>query len=105
MYTMGTACDIPFIVESDEPDAQVTVEVFEPTDTEAWPRILDRLDGLEGHPDWYCRKLVKVDGFDKLVWVYTFSEDQLRQYMSGGRCTPIPSGDWLNPFAGQGVAA
>jgi gamma-glutamylcyclotransferase (GGCT)/AIG2-like uncharacterized protein YtfP len=52
------------------PGDGVTIgEVYEIPDQEKW----HRLDSLEGHPDWYERRLVPVtfeDGDEATVWAY-----------------------------------
>ncbi len=50
---------------------------------------LANLDGLEGHPDFYCRHMREVrDGRGRIVqcWVYVYQ---------GEAGELIPSGDWL----------
>ena len=70
---------IPFVIEI-ERVSQISGEVYEVDE-----RTLALLDRLEGHPDWYCRKIVEVtinadacDEADKTIqaWIYFFPEKQ-----------------------------
>ena len=62
LYTSG----IPFLVE-DEQVSTIKGEVYFVDDT-----ILRVLDSLEGHPDWYKRKLIPVvvKGKEYIAWAY-----------------------------------
>jgi gamma-glutamylaminecyclotransferase len=68
LYVSG----IPFVIES-EPVSQISGEVYEVDQ-----KTLARLDRLEGHPDWYCRKMVYVSGNTNesgeslKAWIYFF---------------------------------
>lgn len=48
---------------------------------------LARIDGLEGHPNFYERKLVTLDGGER-AWIY------LLPYKRVLRCDVIHSGSW-----------
>ena len=101
---------IPFIVKSIEEDAEVTVELFKPRERNCWVETLQRLDWLEGHPEWYTRELVELHDAsngelaESKVWVYTFSAQQLAEYKDAGRGMAIPTGDWLNPSLEEAAA-
>lgn len=79
MYVSG----IPFVIVS-EPVSQISGELYEVDD-----QTLDKLDALEGHPNWYKREQVEIcldNNFSQstvLAWIY-FNEDD-----SG---TLVPSG-------------
>lgn len=63
-YTLR-ASGIPFV--SEEPLHNIVVDVYKVNkDT------LERLDELEGHPDWYCRKLIpiKLENTTIDAWLY-----------------------------------
>jgi len=71
LYVSG----IPFVIEN-EPVSQIAGEVYKVDE-----KTLVRLDRLEGHPGWYCRKIVdvSVDGRDgdaaerkMKAWIYFF---------------------------------
>ena len=71
----------PFVQEVEEPITNpVVCEVYEIND-----RVLSILDGIEGHPDFYERKLVDIEGH-KEAWVYFLDGE--------GTSNPIISGDW-----------
>lgn len=64
----------------------ITLEVYKIDDA-----TLGRLDGLEGHPDWYRRE--KVMTRFKNVWVYMMDAN------SGyDTHNPVDSGDWLDYY-------
>lgn len=66
---------IPFVVK-DEPVSQIHGELYQvPEDS------LRAIDGLEGHPDWYCREetTVIVNGQEHQAWLYFYPADQLRK--------------------------
>ena len=79
MYSIG----FPFVCK-DEPISQIHGELYQVDD-----EILQNLDNLEGHPDWYRREKVKIyldDGNTKpkmKAWIY-FNPDN--------NGTLIPSG-------------
>jgi gamma-glutamylcyclotransferase (GGCT)/AIG2-like uncharacterized protein YtfP len=66
MYTNGA---FPMVTKGDDSSrsAHIVGEVYEIDEP-----TLDALDGLEGHPDWYCRE--KVDTPWKKAWVYLMPE-------------------------------
>lgn len=74
-------------------DIDVFGEVYKIT-----PDILKRLDRLEGHPTFYCRKLAPIfTDFEETsapieAWVYFLSEDSAAHYQE--LCETIPSGNW-----------
>lgn len=77
MYARG----IPFV--SHEPMVEITGEVYEVDDF-----TLNRLDTLEGHPNWYIREKVPVileDGTEVEAWLY-FND------VEGGDI--VPTGDY-----------
>lgn len=61
-YTMYSLGGFPAIVEGG--DRPVVAEVYE-VDRET----LIRLDGLEGHPNWYCRKTIPTQYGEADVYV------------------------------------
>ncbi|MDZ7697722.1 MAG: gamma-glutamylcyclotransferase family protein [Deltaproteobacteria bacterium] len=71
LYVSG----IPFVIEN-EPVSQISGEVYEVDED-----TLARLDRLEGHPDWYCRKWINLimergslNDVEKVneAWIYFF---------------------------------
>jgi gamma-glutamylcyclotransferase (GGCT)/AIG2-like uncharacterized protein YtfP len=63
MYASG----IPYVVE-DKPVSRITGEIFSVNQEE-----LMRLDRLEGHPQWYRRRVIPVtteDGAIHHSWIY-----------------------------------
>lgn len=63
MYESG----IPFVVKS-EPVSSIHGELYQVDDT-----TLQRLDRLEGHPDWYYREQVEIlfaSGQTITAWLY-----------------------------------
>lgn len=76
-----TASGIPFVLK-DGGDHRVVVEVFEVNDQET----LRRLDGLEGHPRWYCREIEQVELEDGTIvdaWLY-FNKEQAGTVITSG---------------------
>lgn len=63
-FTMRAA-GFPVIARNDEAPAPITVELYDVATQEE----LDDLDRLEGHPRWYCRELVQVQGGGE-AWIY-----------------------------------
>lgn len=59
---------LPYLLEEKGVGHNVKVDVFKVSDT-----VLGKLDQLEGHPRWYCRKQIQIQmGKNKVVtaWVY-----------------------------------
>jgi len=98
LYVMSniTYDTIPFIVESDDADAEVTVEMFSEGEV-PWVDQVEHLDWLENHPDWYTRVAVTVN--EQACWVYVFKGKVAEQYLSGDDIQQVPTGDWCNPVA------
>lgn len=71
MYRHG----IPFVIK--EPKTPIVVDVFE---VEA--SNLPRIDGLEGHPNWYRRELIPVliNGKELQCWLYFMTDDRVKNY-------------------------
>lgn len=83
MYSLG---GFPAIVPG--PGGPVTVEVYE-VDASTFRR----LDGLEGYPNFYDRKVVEVqveDGSVQEAWIYFMHEDN--HYIGN---EVVTSNDWL----------
>lgn len=59
MYLMGS---FPAIAPG---NGVVSGEIYKVDDL-----VLQRIDQLEGHPDWYTRELVNFPQFSEGVWVY-----------------------------------
>ena len=71
----------PFIKEVDEPvENQVVCEVYDDIDA----GTLRLLDSIEGHPRFYERRLVSIQGHGD-CWVY---------FLDSGDGPQITSGDW-----------
>lgn len=51
-------------------------------------------DQMEGHPDWYCRTLIRIQTTqgEQEVWAYLLTKDALIVERLGAKI--IPSGDW-----------
>jgi gamma-glutamylaminecyclotransferase len=76
----------PGIVPHADPKWTIEGEVYRVTDS-----VLSNIDKLEGHPNFYERTLVDVEGvFSEKVWTYVLKQDQL--YV--GRAY-IPTGRWM----------
>jgi gamma-glutamylcyclotransferase (GGCT)/AIG2-like uncharacterized protein YtfP len=86
MYSLGA---FPAIVEG-TPLGQESRWTVEGEVYEVSAEILAALDRLEGHPSFYRRHRVLLQGGER-VWVYTLRNDQVR-----GRAL-IPSGVWSAP--------
>lgn len=58
---------LPYMIEEKGKGHNVEVDVFKVSD-----RVLDRLDVLEGHPNWYRRKQIVIDVNKKQLkcWLY-----------------------------------
>jgi len=77
-YTMY-ASGIPFVSDEKE-TSKIKGELWE-----VHPSRMPSLDGLEGHPDWYQRKLVPitVDGEEFQAWLY-FNTDNRGNLIEDG---------------------
>lgn len=77
-YTMY-ASRIPFVSDEKE-TSKIKGELWE-----VHPSRMPSLDGLEGHPDWYQRKLVPitVDGEEFQAWLY-FNTDNRGNLIEDG---------------------
>lgn len=78
----GYAFGFPACVQTDDDADKVYVEIYD-VDKEA----LERVDQLEGHPNWYKRTAVLTDSFIEC-------EIYLMQKEDVGERRPIPSGCW-----------
>jgi gamma-glutamylaminecyclotransferase len=58
---------LPYLIENRGVGYNVKVDVFSVSNS-----VLKRLDALEGHPNWYYRKQIKVnvDGKSLMCWIY-----------------------------------
>lgn len=58
---------LPYLIEEKGVGHNVNVDVFKVTDS-----VFKRLDILEGHPKWYCRKQVNIVVNNKVIvcWIY-----------------------------------
>lgn len=66
----------------------VTIEVYEVTS----PWQLDNIDGLEGHPRWYCREPIEIkmeNGETLKAEVYLNEGSNAPENLSGDYKTPI----------------
>lgn len=82
MYNLGP---FPGIVDG---EGEVRGELY--TANEA---VMARLDRLEGHPRFYCRKKVPIMGEDCLAWAY-FLSDRTIEGLSDNHKKVVPDGDW-----------
>ena len=99
-YLMLTS-GVPF-VNSKIPEVTIKGELFEISDK----KLLDELDRLEGHPDWYVRTLIKVqhivdvaedNGPTVDAFIYfndQFTEEIAREW--GSICKRISSGNFMD---------
>lgn len=83
------ASGIPFVVQNDN-KSRIVVEVYEVPE-----KHMSSVDGLEGHPDWYQRRITPVeleDGEVVEAWLYfmDLTEEHKR------RNTFIESGDYAD---------
>lgn len=72
---------IPFLVPDETSPYEVLVELYDVDD-----ETLERLDMLEGHPRWYCRKELPVkleDGSEAIAWIYEYPEPTGSENVSG----------------------
>lgn len=73
---------------------KVMGEVYEVPDKET----LDRIDALEGHPTFYTRTQINLNGIDGKVWAYVYSSyyEQVKtnRHYAAKLC---PSGTWIGP--------
>jgi len=84
-FVMGTFNnDFPFIIRK---DGIVYGELYEIT-----PEILEDLDILEGHPDFYVRILIN-DGTHEF-YIYVMSENFMENVEEWG-WKQIPEGNWI----------
>lgn len=79
-YTMYNTGRFPYVAEGGK--QAITGEVWQVTGD-----VLRNLDGLEGHPDFYCRKQdISTKWGD--AWIYLLD--------GSDNCPIIESGDWSN---------
>jgi gamma-glutamylcyclotransferase (GGCT)/AIG2-like uncharacterized protein YtfP len=79
-----TSGAFPAMVESKD-QSQVCGEIYE-----ADKNLLDRLDRAEGHPNFYCRKEIKLDN-GETVFAYLLPAEEIVGYPK------VEDGDWM-PF-------
>lgn len=72
---------IPFVFSSRLPGQEIKIEIYEVDQ-----KTLERIDRLEGHPNWYRREMVETDV--GRAWIYLVQEDGVRHMPI------IKSGDW-----------
>ena len=78
-YSMHSLGGLPGVCKGG--DTSIVLELYRVTDEER-----DRLDQLEGHPDWYKREEVPtVQG--NMPFVYFLTEEEIGQQ-------PVVDGDW-----------
>jgi gamma-glutamylcyclotransferase (GGCT)/AIG2-like uncharacterized protein YtfP len=99
MYVMSSRYynSVPFVIKSEDPESEVTVEVFQADGTRSHNTILAGLDMLEDHPDWYTRRTVDVGG-DVEAWMYVFEEPMANSYLERGNVMKVETGNWRNPI-------
>lgn len=86
--TMYSAGGFP-ILSTAEPTSKIVVELYTLPLTLEGEKALERIDGLEGHPDWYKRviKTFNINGEKIRAWIYV--QDNVN------RDAPVvESGDW-----------
>lgn len=81
-YVMYSAGGFPVIYK--DPNRFITVELYE-VDEET---LTGPLDSLEGHPSWYRRELVDINGTQ--AWIYIMQRENYAQ-----EDRRIVSGDWI----------
>ena len=85
---------IPYLIEGGEKGVPVKGVVLQVTDA-----VLASIDRLEGHPNWYQRKQIKVtlgrDGSTAEVWCYLLQRDADRwlQKIAAGEIQPVDEYD------------
>ena len=89
-YRMVSLGLFPGVIHTDRAQGEtycIEGELYEVTEA-----VLERLDYLEGHPDFYNRRLtsVYVPETEEVhtAWIYLLTEDYLDQY------DEVRSGDW-----------
>lgn len=81
-YTMVNLGNFPGIF--DEGTTQIFGEVYSVEND-----VLETLDRIEGHPDFYQRKPILLSNFNKTVFAYFLEKDRYHSYPL------IESGNWL----------
>ena len=69
--------------------------------------ILAKLDWLEGHPTFYCRRTVAIARCVERVWIYLLKNDDSKNYiraMTWHHPQVLPPGDWRAFVQEQGGA-
>jgi len=91
-YTMHCA-GIPFVIENEQ-TVNIVVEVYEINDY----KVIDDIDKLEGHPDWYERREVPIilDNGKKIkAWMYFYtSYESMSERMRKLDSYLLESGDY-----------
>ena len=80
--------NIPYVIKDEERVSTIKGEIYKVTD-----EVLEILDRLEGHPDWYRREKTMIDTNKGSItaWLYFYP----KEYSYTSRV--ISSGDFLNP--------
>lgn len=71
---------LPYVIDREGCGKRVRVEVYRVDEA-----TLDRLDGLEGHPDWYKRREIQVrlnNGGTVTAWVYMIPDSKSKTHMN-----------------------
>ena len=71
--------NLPYVIDRKGKGKRVHVEIYRVDAS-----TLDRLDGLEGHPDWYQRKSIQVQlyaGGTITAWVYMIPDTRSQTHM------------------------
>jgi len=86
---------LPYLLDNKDTGHNVHVDVFKVSNT-----VLGKLDALEGHPKWYCRKQIPIkmkDGKVLTCWIYfnisTFltPADEMHESYEVYRAKPKPT--------------
>jgi gamma-glutamylcyclotransferase (GGCT)/AIG2-like uncharacterized protein YtfP len=86
-FRMVSLGGFPAVLPSDSVGATpLTIEVYAVDDD-----TLSRLDGLEGHPNWYIREKIPTDW--KNAWMYVMPPEQGCEENE-----PVASGDWVDYY-------
>lgn len=82
-YEMYTAGGFPVCYRTADKRETIVAELYDVHSIET----LQRLDGLEGHPDWYRREVVSTPLGP--AWIYIMTDQGYKQN------SKVESGDWV----------
>lgn len=96
-YRLYANIDHPTMREEEGYSVMGELWEFDPSTRD---RVIERLDRIEGYPDYYTRKEISIDGEEVLIYIMT---DMAFDAQIGiGDMKPVDSGDWKDHYRKKG---